>query len=127
MHTEIASIGQTTNPPGLETVAQKVQCHSMPVEKTPAVLVIEDEEILRLLVKELLEQTGYRPILACNGQEGLNIYTGQRSIAIVLTDLMMPVMDGHQTISALRQINPGVKIIAMSGSLEAAADLPDDI
>jgi CheY-like chemotaxis protein len=63
-----------------------------------------------------LQAFGYRILTANNGAAAVVIYAQrQNEIAIVLTDMMMPVMDGGATIHALRQINPTVKIIAASG------------
>jgi PAS domain S-box-containing protein len=80
------------------------------------VLVVDDEERMRTVVKSTLERFGYRVLLAVNGAEAVALYAQNREqIAIVLTDMSMPVMDGPATIVALKSMNPGVKIIGSSG------------
>jgi hypothetical protein len=80
------------------------------------VLVVDDEDAVCQVVQQALEKFGYRVLTACDGQKAVAAYVGnQATIAVVLTDLMMPVMDGVATIRALRHINPQVKVIAASG------------
>ena len=64
----------------------------------------------------VLETFGYRTLVAANGEEALSIYASrQAEIAVVLTDMMMPVMDGREMIRRISRINPAVRIIATSG------------
>ena len=80
------------------------------------VLIIDDEEPIRTVAKKMLERFGYRTLLAENGAKGIALYAENKTdVAAVITDMMMPGMDGVATIRALRQINPTVKIIAASG------------
>ena len=80
------------------------------------VLVVDDEERMRIVVQGTLEQFGYRVLLAANGAEAVALYAQKREqIAIVLTDMAMPVMDGPATIVALKSMNPNLKIIGSSG------------
>jgi PAS domain S-box-containing protein len=80
------------------------------------VLVVDDEEPIRKVVQSILERFGYRVLLAANGAEALALYARHRAeIALVITDMMMPVMDGPATIVALMAMNPQVKIIGSSG------------
>jgi PAS domain S-box-containing protein len=80
------------------------------------VLVVDDEERMRAAVQSTLEQSGYRVLLVNNGAEAIASYVQNREgIAIVLTDMAMPIMDGPATILALKALNPKVKIIASSG------------
>ena len=59
---------------------------------------------------------GYRVLTAADGSQGLALYAQHREeIGLVLTDMMMPVMDGAATIRALRKMDPGVRIIGASG------------
>jgi CheY-like chemotaxis protein len=63
-----------------------------------------------------LQAFGYRVLTATDGAEAVAVYAKHEDkIAVVLTDMMMPVMDGAATIRALMRINPFVKIIAASG------------
>ena len=80
------------------------------------IMVVDDEAAIRQVTRQTLEAYGYRVILATNGAEAVASYAQNRQgIALVLTDMMMPVMDGPATVHALRQINPLVKLIGASG------------
>ncbi len=80
------------------------------------ILVVDDEEALRVVVKGTLERFGYHVLLASNGVEAVALYAAHRSgIAVVLTDMAMPIMGGVATIAALSAIDPTVKIIGSSG------------
>jgi len=80
------------------------------------VLLVDDEELIRLQTSRWLESKGYRALAAGDGFEALNLYSRcQTEISVVLVDLWMPYMDGPTTINELRKINPNVRIIAMSG------------
>jgi CheY-like chemotaxis protein len=80
------------------------------------ILVVDDEESVRSLARQALLMFGYKVIPAGDGAEALELYKRHAAeVALVFTDMMMPVMDGPATIEALRQINPGLKVIAASG------------
>jgi PAS domain S-box-containing protein len=80
------------------------------------VLVVDDEKSIRAIAQKILEQFGYRVITAVNGAEAVAAYAQySEEIAIVFTDMAMPVMDGSATIVALKTMNPRVKLIASSG------------
>ncbi|TAK52430.1 MAG: PAS domain-containing hybrid sensor histidine kinase/response regulator, partial [Bacteroidetes bacterium] len=80
------------------------------------VLVIDDEASVRDITRYTLEMYGYNVLTANDGARGTALYKErQADIAIVITDMMMPVMDGSATIRAIREINKSVKIIASSG------------
>lgn len=80
------------------------------------VLVVDDESAIRDVACRTLERFGYRVILASNGAEGVSQYLARRDeIAVVLTDMAMPIMDGPAMIYALRSIDPAVRVVATSG------------
>ena len=80
------------------------------------VVVVDDEDTVRQIISQTLEAFGYRVLLAADGVEASTVFTAhQEEIAVVLTDMMMPVMDGLATIQVLMRINPQVRIIAASG------------
>lgn len=71
---------------------------------------------MRQVTQQTTETFGYRTLLGADGAEGVAIYAARRSdIAAVLTDMMMPVMDGLAMIRVLRTLNPRAPIIAASG------------
>lgn len=92
------------------------------------ILVIDDESSVRDITRQTLEAFGYRVLTAADGAEAIAEYAQRRDeIALVLTDMLMPVMDGPTTIRALRRMDPEVKVIGASGlgangSVARAAD-----
>ncbi|HYW31602.1 MAG TPA: PAS domain S-box protein [Gemmatimonas sp.] len=80
------------------------------------ILVVDDELSVRHVTQKTLEAFGYRVVVATDGADALATYARRGDeIAAVLTDMMMPVMDGSATIRVLRKLNPSVRIIAASG------------
>jgi PAS domain S-box-containing protein len=80
------------------------------------VLVVDDEEPIRSVTISALQSNGYTCIGAGDGSEAIALYVQkQPEIAVVIVDMLMPIMDGYATIHALRKISPRVKIIAVSG------------
>jgi PAS domain S-box-containing protein len=85
------------------------------------ILVVDDEAPIREMAATTLAAHGYRVQSAREGKEALALYARHRGeVGLVLTDLMMPTMDGPATIRALRQLDPGVAILATSGLAETA-------
>jgi CheY-like chemotaxis protein len=78
------------------------------------ILVIDDEEDARTLVRQALESDGHEVIPANDGAEGLALQR-QRPADLVITDIFMPEADGIETIHKLKKDFPDVKVIAMSG------------
>lgn len=80
------------------------------------VLVVDDEASIRQITRQTLEAFGYRVMLATDGSEAVSICAQKgHEIDVVLTDMMMPVMDGVATVMVLRRLNPNVRIVAASG------------
>jgi PAS domain S-box-containing protein len=80
------------------------------------VLVIDDEASVRAITRQTLEAFGYRVILAGDGAEGIAMFArNMDEIRVVLTDMMMPVMDGAATIRAILRLKSDARIIAASG------------
>ncbi len=85
-----------------------------------AILVIDDEESVREAVADILEMEDIRVYTAIDGQTGITLYQEhQQEIDLVLLDLSMPGLSGHQTFQALRQMDGELKIILSSGYSEA--------
>jgi two-component system, chemotaxis family, chemotaxis protein CheY len=80
----------------------------------PIVLVIDDDDQVRMMLRDMLETAGYQVLDAPNGRVGLSRYRAQPA-DVVITDILMPEREGLETIMDLRRLNPGVKIIAISG------------
>jgi two-component system, cell cycle sensor histidine kinase and response regulator CckA len=81
-----------------------------------AILLVDDEEIIRCSAQRLLKKLGYKVLLVENGRRALEVYKRKKQdIFIVLLDLIMPEMDGLQTFRELKEIDPDVKVILFSG------------
>jgi two-component system cell cycle sensor histidine kinase/response regulator CckA len=89
------------------------------------VLVVEDEDALRAAIRRLLQGEGYNVLEAQNGATALQVLNGPGAsgIALVLTDLRMPVMDGRQLAAALARARPSLPIVFMSGFTAQLMDL----
>ena len=85
------------------------------------ILVIEDDPIVSCLIRKLLERRGYQVALTSNGKEAIDLYS-RMVFNLVITDIIMPEMQGLETIKELRHTNPSVKIIAVSGGGIGLAD-----
>ncbi|WP_395745813.1 PAS domain S-box protein [Prosthecobacter sp.] len=80
------------------------------------ILVVDDEAAVQQITKQTLETFGYKVLLAADGAEAVSLYSAHRSeVALVLTDMMMPLMDGPATIQVLMRMNPEICIVAASG------------
>ena len=78
------------------------------------ILVIEDDEQVRSMLRVTLELVGYEVEDAPDGKEGLRIFH-QKPFDLIITDIVMPEKDGMETIIEMRRKLPDVKIIAISG------------
>lgn len=82
------------------------------------ILVIDDEANVREITSAILRAYGYRVLAASNGPDGLALYREHRAeVRAVLTDMMMPAMQGEEVIRELRLLTPDVRVVAMSGVL----------
>ena len=81
------------------------------------VLLVEDEPVLLRIAQQSLESAGYTVITAIDGSEGLErFYQEPASIDIVITDYLLPNLDGVSMIQSIRQSHPATKVIVMSGA-----------
>ena len=88
----------------------------LPLGHGELILVVDDEESIREITRGTLETFGYKVLTAGDGTEALALYADKKNeVAVVLTDMVMPFMDGPATIRALQRMNPKVRIIAASG------------
>jgi len=82
--------------------------------KTPKrILVVDDSEIDRMVLEEILLKAGYKVVLASDGKEGLELFN-KKPVDLVITDMVMPEKMGIEMIMELRENHPDLKIIAMS-------------
>ncbi len=78
------------------------------------ILIIDDEDELRSMLRQMLEQAGHEVTEAVNGAEGIQSYERDRH-DLIITDIIMPEKEGVETIIALRRADPDLPIIAISG------------
>ncbi len=103
-----------------ESVA--VERTGLPRGNGELILVVDDEDAVRKIVRATLERFGYRILEATNGAEAVALFVQNRNdVRVVLTDMAMPVMDGPATIVALKAVDPSVRIIASSGLAPSGA------
>lgn len=104
----IPAIDAPENPPVITS--------ELPQGNGELILVVDDETAILEVTKASLETFNYQALTASDGVEAVTLYAAHRNqISVVLTDMMMPSMDGLTTIRTLQKINPQVKIIAVSG------------
>ncbi len=80
----------------------------------PRILVVDDEEQVRRVLRLVLERAGYEVDAAADGNEAVAVFDPARH-DVVITDIVMPEKEGIETIQELRQKSTGVRIIAISG------------
>ena len=78
------------------------------------ILIIDDEKAILKMLQKLLEREGYEVLIAHNGKEGLKLFQ-TFEVDLVITDLIMPEVEGIEVIGALKKDVSDVKIIAVSG------------
>jgi PAS domain S-box-containing protein len=89
---------------------------SLAPDGSETILLVEDEEVVRRLIREILERSGYRVLEAPDGAGALEVASGQaQAIDLLLTDVVMPKMKGPELAERLATISPGAKVLFMSG------------
>lgn len=78
------------------------------------ILIIDDEEFIRKMLRKLFEKNNYEVIDAINGSQGVQLFK-EHHPDLIITDLIMPEKEGLETIIEIRKLNSDIKIIAMSG------------
>jgi two-component system, cell cycle sensor histidine kinase and response regulator CckA len=85
------------------------------IEGCATILVVEDDPRIRALTEMVLRRAGHEVILAAGPQDALAAIRGPAAVNLVVTDVMMPGMNGYALASAMRTIRPGLKCVFMSG------------
>lgn len=85
-------------------------------ERSPTILVVDDEFNIRSMLKEVFEMNGYSVFTAANGKEGIDIFRKHSDqIDLIILDMVMPVMDGKSAFFEIKKLNKSQKIIIISG------------
>lgn len=79
------------------------------------ILLIDDDPFYLSVIRRILQDEGHQVLEARDGEEGLEIYKENRP-DLVITDMRMPGMDGAEVIRSIREMEPGARIIAVSGA-----------
>jgi len=86
------------------------------VDGTETVLLVDDEEIVVGVGKQMLEKLGYSVLIARSGQEAVDVYKNRPDdVDLVLLDMIMPGMEAGDTYDKLKSINPAIKVLLSSG------------
>jgi len=84
------------------------------------VLVAEDDPMLRTLAEDTLIAAGYHVLLAASGDEALRLCDSQRPVTLLMTDVVMPGLQGPELVVAARRLRPDLKVLCTSGHASAA-------
>jgi len=78
-------------------------------------LVAEDEEIVGLYLKRILEKAGYRVIVAHDGEDAVELFRQHDDISLIVSDVVMPRKSGMEMAEEIRKLKPGIKVLFISG------------
>ena len=89
------------------------------IHKVPTVLVVDDEPTLRKLMQLVLERAGFRVLTAQNGYDAMDVSESHLgAIDVLVSDVMMPGMDGPTLVDELRETDPNLPVLFVTGSWE---------
>jgi DNA-binding NtrC family response regulator len=92
--------------------------------KRSKVLIIDDDEAIRIFLQSVFERDGYNVFLATNGAEGLSL-AWQNSFDLIVTDMVMPDLGGAEIVARLRKSGCDVPIVVITGYADGDANLQD--
>jgi two-component system, cell cycle sensor histidine kinase and response regulator CckA len=117
---------------GKELMDERVEVIEKPLKDLTGqgtILLVEDEDAVRLFTTRALTNKGYKVIQASSGEDGLELYEqNSKDIQLLITDVIMPIMDGPTLVKGAKAINKDLKVIFISGYAEDVVrkDLEDD-
>lgn len=128
IHVESAP-GQGTRFDIIFPAAQKVRAGGAGAGGRPGrILLVEDDDAVRQLTRQLLEHFGYEVADAPSAARALEIYAGSPApFGLLITDVAMPEMDGTELVRRLREIDPGLPVLFFTGYSEELACYPADL
>ena len=86
------------------------------------ILLIDDEDVVRATLRAVLERAGYQVVEAANGEQALRLEKDE-PVDLVVTDIIMPQMDGFDAIKLLRKRNPELGILAVTGGTDGYLEM----
>lgn len=115
-------------PRGVAAPAPKKQIETRAVEGRERILVVDDEEMVRMVIKAVLAYRGYQVTEAQDGEEAVKLYGADpQAYDLVLLDLHMPRLNGHEALLRIRQVNPQARAVMLSGGVQEADSELDPI
>jgi signal transduction histidine kinase/ActR/RegA family two-component response regulator len=107
----------TDPPPGMPSTRRGVPSHrNAPARRHARVLLVDDEEVVRRSARRLLRQAGHEVLEARSGRDALTAFrNAEAPVDVVVLDLDMPELNGRETHALMRQIDPDVRVIIVSG------------
>ncbi len=94
------------------------------IDKTPVapksgmetILIVDDEESVRIISSRMLKSAGYGVLTACNGKQAVDLFKREGwNVSLVILDLLMPVMDGQECLEEILRIDPKAKVMIATG------------
>jgi len=101
---------------------QELAVTATPLPRALRIMVVDDEEAVRRYADRVLRAAGYQPVLAANGFEALRLAASMGGVDALVTDLMMPEMNGAELARRLRQQMRDLKVLYMSGFCDRIVD-----
>jgi len=101
---------------------QELAVTATPLPRALRIMVVDDEEAVRRYADRVLRAAGYQPVLAANGFEALRLAASMGGVDALVTDLMMPEMNGAELARRLRQQMRDLKVLYMSGFCDRVVD-----
>jgi PAS domain S-box-containing protein len=99
-----------------ESIPDLALTREMPAFGTETILLVDDDDRVREMARQMIGTGGYRILTACSGEDALAVYISHRKeIALVILDLIMPGMGGNRCLEELLRIDPDVRVLVASG------------
>ena len=103
-------------PASTRAIFEEKIIHAEAKKSTESVLIVDDQDMILAVARDMLKALGYKVFTAQGGKEALAIYNeNKKSIDVVILDMIMPSMSGGETFDKLKAINPDVRVILSSG------------
>ncbi len=98
-----------------ESFKEKMISISSGQEIRKKIMIIDDEVVITTMLKEHLQNMGCRVLVAANGEEAINTLSENMDIDLAILDINMPIMDGRDAFSSMKEIKPGLKVLVATG------------